>query len=105
LKERKPRSNALTIRKRLPIRANGLEARGKKLNDLPNTIILPGGSIVNLPIFWTVKGCFYGCRVKCLPNWYIAKALKWRGLRPDRRAALIAVSGFRVLKADQQEGR
>ena len=61
--------------------------------------------IAPLPTFWIIKGRFYGRRIDSLPPWYIAKALEWKGLRPCLRAALLAVSGFRALAGDQQEGR
>lgn len=57
-----------------------------------------------LPTFWNVRGRFYGERIDCLPSWYVAKALDWPCLRPDLRAALLAVSGLRQLSADQEAG-
>ncbi len=58
-----------------------------------------------LPTFWTWGRKFYGRRVDSLPAAYRAEALTWKNLPCDLRAALIAVDSFRILEADQQEGR
>lgn len=58
-----------------------------------------------LPTFWLIKGRFYGSRIDNLPQWYVTLALGWPSLRPELRAALLAVSGLRVLANDQREGR
>lgn len=57
-----------------------------------------------LPTFWNIRGRFYGYRIDNLPQWYVSNALEWPGLRLDLRAALLAVSGLRVLANDQRGG-
>lgn len=89
---------------------------GDRLMDYMNTTTIPHPHcLVNskrckrmmspLPTFWPIKGRFYGNRIDNLPQWYVTLALEWSNLRPELRAALLAVSGLRVLANDQREGR
>ena len=64
-----------------------------------------GRLVSPLPTFWTWGRKFRGWRISILPAAYRAKALTWKNLPCDLRAALIAVDSFRILEADQQEGR